>query len=125
MTTQEVVVSQLVQVVVSRPRGRGLGKVPEKAGAELKPERVQLWLDANPGWRLEGSGTVLRRTRIFPGQGAALQFASFVSGLATSMALPAALEVRGGTVRVSLGSPRGRHRAPITENVLTLAGQIG
>jgi pterin-4a-carbinolamine dehydratase len=129
MTMQEVVVSQLVQVVVGRAQGMGRpaeeGLMSIEIGGKLKPERVQEWLIANPEWRLDASGKVLYRTRSFPTQGAAMHFASFVSGLAAAMALPALLEVRGVTVHLSLSSPRGRRRAPLTENVLALASQIG
>lgn len=129
MTTQHVVVSQKVQLVVSRSQGTGspamAGLMLISIGGKLKPERVQEWLAANPEWRLDASGKVLHRSRSFPTQGAAMHFVSFVSGLAAAMALPALLEVRGVTVHLSLYSPRGRRRAPLTENVLTLAGQIG
>ena len=129
MTTQQAVVSQLVQVVVSR--SQVLGSPTEEGlmligiGPKLKPERVQEWLTANPEWRLDASGKVLHRTRSFPSQRAAMHFATFVSGLAASMGLPAHLEVRSVTVHLSLYSPWGRRRAPLTENVLALASQVG
>jgi hypothetical protein len=117
--TTNAVVSHVIEVVVDQVLVAGLGQIRD----ELKPERVQLWLAAHPGWSLDPSGTVLQSIRSFPSGAVAAHFASFVSGLASSAALPALLKVIGDTVHVSLGSPQGQ--APLTENVLTLAGHIG
>jgi pterin-4a-carbinolamine dehydratase len=92
---------------------------------KLKAERVQEWLAAHPAWSLDHTGKVLMRARSFPSAVAAAHFASYVSGLASSMALPAQLKVRGETVLLSLCSPWTRSRVPLTENVLSLASQIG
>ena len=121
--TTNAVVSQVVEVVVSQARAFGL----DLGGPilKLKPERVQEWLAAHPQWTLDRTGKVLQRTRSFPSAMAAAHFASFVSGLAASVALPARLKVKGGTVEVSVYSPRGRSQAPLTEKILTLASQIG
>ena len=119
--TTNAVVSHIIEVAVSQVLAAGMERIHD----ELKPERVQLWLAANPDWSLDPSGTVLQRIRSFPSGAVAASFASFVSGLASSVALPALLEVVGDTVHISLGSPRGEDQAPLTENVLTLAGHIG
>jgi hypothetical protein len=122
MTTYEGV-SQIVEVVVKQVWD-GLG---ERIVSELKPERVQEWLAAHPEWRLDSSGTVLQRIRSFPSGVAAAHFASFVSGLASSSALPALLKVIGDTVHISLCPPQsqGQSQAPLTETVLHLANHIG
>src|SRR3954447_11487391 len=120
MTTMAVV-SQVVEVVVERALTGALGEIH----STLKPERVQEWLAAHPEWSLDSTGQVLQRIRSFPSAAVAAHFASFVSGLASSVALPALLKVTGDTVHISLGSPGGQCQAPLTENVLTLAGQVG
>jgi hypothetical protein len=120
--TANVVVSQVIEVMVQKRAG---GLVLTELDPELKPERVQVWLAANPAWVLTHSGKRLERARVFPTDMAAAHFASFVSGLASSLALPLFLKVRGATVHISLFSPRNRGRAPLTENVLSLASQIG
>ncbi|PYQ67452.1 MAG: hypothetical protein DMF53_01720 [Acidobacteria bacterium] len=120
MTTKSVV-SQVVEVVVEQ----ALAVAMERVRSTLKPERVQEWLAAHPEWSLDSTGQVLQRIRSFPSATVAAQFASFVSGLASSVALPALLKVIGDTVHVSLGSPGGQSQAPLTENVLTLAGHVG
>jgi len=122
MTTYEGV-SQIVEVVVKQVWD-GIG---ERIISGLKPERVQEWLAAHPEWRLDASGTVLQRIRSFPSGVAAAHFASFVSGLASSSALPALLKVIGDTVHISLCPPQsqGQSQAPLTETVLHLADHIG
>jgi hypothetical protein len=122
MTTYEGV-SQIVEVVVKQVWD-GIG---ERIISGLKPERVQEWLAAHPEWRLDSSGTVLQRIRSFPSGVAAAHFASFVSGLASSSALPALLKVIGDTVHISLCPPQsqGQSQAPLTETVLHLANHIG
>jgi len=120
MTTKPVV-SQVMEVVVEQ----ALVGAAERVRTTLKPERVQEWLAAHPEWSLDPTGQVLQRSRSFPSSEAAAHFASFVSGLASSVALPALLKVVGDTVHISLGSPGGQSQAPLTENVLTLAGHVG
>jgi hypothetical protein len=117
--TTDAGVSQIIEVLV---RSGGLEMIG--LDIKLKPERIQEWLAANPGWRLE-SEKVLIRTRSFPTALAASHFAIFASGLASSLALPALLRVRGETVHITLYSPRTRSRAPLTEKVLDLASQLG
>ena len=118
--TTSTVVSQVVEVVAEQ----ALSGVLERVGSELKPERVQEWLAAHPEWSLE-AGKVLQRIRSFPSSSAAAHFASFVSGLASSVALPALLKVIGNAVHISLNPSQGPAPAPLTENHLTLAGHIG
>lgn len=119
--TTNAVVSHVIEVVVEQVLAAGM----ERIHNELKPERVQLWLAAHPEWSLDPTGTVLQRIRSFPSGSAAASFASFVSGLASSAALPALLKVIGDTVHISLSSPRGEAQAPLTEHVLALADHIG
>jgi hypothetical protein len=121
MTTHEAV-SQVVEVAVRQV----LDGAGERIVAALKPERVQEWLAAHPEWRLDPSG-VLQRIRSFPSSTAAAHFVSFVSGLASSSALPVLLKVAGDTVHISLCPPQsqGQSQAPLTENVLHLASHIG
>lgn len=122
MTTRSVV-SRVVEVVMNQVWAGALGGI----GSELKPERVQEWLAAHPEWSLDPSGKVLQRIRSFPSASAAAHFASFVSGLASSVELPALLKVIGESVHISLYSPQEQEQlqAPLTENVLTLAGHVG
>jgi hypothetical protein len=120
MTTKPVV-SQVVQVMVEQ----AMAAAGERIGTALKPERVQEWLAAHPEWSLHPTEQVLQRIRSFPSASAAAHFASFVSGLASSVALPALLKVIGDTVHISLGSPGEPTQASLTENVLTLAGHVG
>ncbi|HEY2294599.1 MAG TPA: hypothetical protein VGM86_28190 [Thermoanaerobaculia bacterium] len=121
--TTSAVVSQVVEVVVKQV----LDGAMERIVSDLKPERVQEWLAAHPEWRLDASGTALQRIRSFPSAMAAAHFASFVSGLASSSALPALLRVIGDTVHISLCPPQsqGQSQAPLTETVLHLANHIG
>ena len=119
--TTKAVVSQVVEVVVEQM----LAGAMERVSSKLKPERVQEWLAAHPEWSLDPSGTGLLRIRSFPSASAAAQFASFVSGLASSSALPALLNVIGDTVHIFLCPRRGPSQAPLTETVLDLAGHIG
>jgi hypothetical protein len=119
--TTSAVVSQVVEVVVEQVMAGAM----ERIISELKPERVQEWLAAHPEWRLDSTGMVLQRIRSFPSGPVAAHFASFVSGLASSVALPALLKVVGDAVHISLSSPPGQGQAPLNENVLTLAGHIG
>jgi Pterin 4 alpha carbinolamine dehydratase len=119
--TTNAVVSQVVEVVVRQV----LDGAMERIVSGLKPERVQEWLAAHPEWRLDPSGTMLQRIRSFPSAMAAAHFASFVSGLASSVALPALLKVTGDTVHIFLCPPQSQSQAPLTENVLHLASHIG
>ncbi len=119
--TTNAVVSQVLEVVVDQALAAGV----ERIHNELKPERVQEWLAAHPEWSLDNAGKVLQRIRSFPSGSAAAHFASFVSGLASSVALPALLKVIGNAVHISLNPSQGQGQAPLTEHVLTLAGHIG
>jgi Pterin 4 alpha carbinolamine dehydratase len=119
--TTNAVVSHVIEVVVDQVLAAGMERIHD----ELKPERVQLWLAAHPEWSLDPTGTVLQRIRSFPSGSAAAHFASFVSGLASSVALPALLKVAGDTVHISLSSPQSEGQSPLTNPVLTLAGHVG
>jgi hypothetical protein len=119
--TTSAVVSQVLEVVVEQVLATGM----ERIHRELKPERVQEWLAAHPEWSLDGAGKILQRIRSFPSSTAAAHFAAFVSGLASSMALPVLLKVAGNAVHISLNPSQGQTHAALTENVLTVAGHIG
>jgi len=121
MTTKSVV-SRVVEVVINEVMAGAM----EKIRTELKPERVQEWLTAHPGWSLDPTGKVLNGIRTFPSGTAAAQFASFVSGLASSAELPALQKVIGSSVHISLYSPQEQlGPGPLTENVLNLANHVG
>lgn len=122
MTTKSVV-SRVVEVVVNQVMAGAMGGLI----SELKPERVQEWLAAHPEWSLNPEGKVLQRIRSFPSETAAAHFASFVSGLASAMEMPALLKVAGDTVHISLYSPQEQEQclAPLTANVLALAHHVG
>jgi hypothetical protein len=109
-----------------RPGETGLLILVEGLGAELKPERVQLWLQTRPEWRLAPAGTVLHRGRAFPTCEAATHYSAFVLSLATALALPVKMKVRDYRVELSLFSPRhGSRFNPLTEAVLDFADRIG
>jgi hypothetical protein len=92
---------------------------------DLKPERVQEWLSARPEWRLAPAGTVLHRMRALPTCDAALHYATYVTSLATALALPVKVKVTDRQVELSLFSPRqGSRYSPLTEPVLGFATRI-
>ena len=94
--------------------------------AQLKPERVQEWLVARPGWRVQLGGRVLQRTRAFPTSEAAALYSAFVASLAAALALPVKERVDAHRVELYLFSPRhGNRFTPLTEAVLDLATRIG
>jgi len=121
MTTKSVV-SRVVEVVLNEVMAGAMERIRQG----LKPERVQEWLAAHPEWSLDSTGKVLSCIRSLPSETSAAHFASFVSGLASSMELPAMQKVIGSSVHISLYSPQEEQGpAPLTETVLTLAGHIG
>jgi pterin-4a-carbinolamine dehydratase len=133
MNTMEMVVTSKIEVIarlrrVPRPVGLEEAEALVPAGDvdELKPERVQEWLSARPEWRLAPAGTVLHRARTLPTCEAAMQYASYVTSLATALGLPAKVRVTDRRIELSLFSPRqGRRFTPLTGAVLSLAARIG
>jgi pterin-4a-carbinolamine dehydratase len=133
MNTMEMVVTSKIEVIarlrrVPRPSGLEAVEALVPAGDfdELKPERVQEWLSAQPEWRLAPAGTVLHRARTLPTCEAAMHYASYVTSLATALALPAKVRVTDRQVELSLFSPRQSRRFnPLTGAVLGLAARIG
>lgn len=121
MTTKSVV-SRVVEVIINEVWSGAMERIIQ----ELKPERVQEWLAAHPGWSLDPTGKVLNSIRTFPSATAAAHFMTFVSGLASSSELPAMLKLIGSSVHISLYSPQEEQGpGPLTENVLTLAHHVG
>lgn len=98
-----------------------LGPVPE-----LKPERVQKFLEAWPDWTLGMGDRALLRTRIFPNPAVASSYGAFVTRFATAHGLPVSIDVNGGKVQIALFSPSDDERLlPLTEIVLQLAEALG
>lgn len=93
---------------------------------ELKPERVQKFLEAWPDWTLGMEGRALLRTRVFPNPTVASSYGAFVTRFATAHGLPVAIDVQRGKVQIALFSPRDDERLqPLTEVVLQLAEALG
>ena len=93
---------------------------------DLKPERIQIWLESFPTWRLGAADRTLHRTRSFPTPAVAAQYGVFVTGLAAALSLPVRVSIAGGEVELALysGCRRGK-TAPLTEAALGFAEQIG
>jgi len=93
---------------------------------ELKPERVQKFLEAWPDWTLGMGGRAVLRTRIFPNPAVASSYGAFVTRFATAHGLPVSIDVQGGTLQIALFSPRDDQGfSPLTEAVLQLAESLG
>jgi pterin-4a-carbinolamine dehydratase len=108
------------------PAAIALELIPGVDDPELKPERVQEWLQARPDWQLDEKGRMIHRVRKFPNREVAAQYSSFVTGLAASLALSVKVKVSEGQVALSLYSGRRGGRCnPLTENVLGFADQLG
>jgi hypothetical protein len=140
METMETVVTQKTVVTtkvrrVPHPGGGGEATaeaVPAEliAGGEedldLKPERVQEWLQAWPAWKLTATGKMIHRVRAFPTSEVAAHYGAFVTGLAGALALPVQVNIAEGQVKLSLYAGRRQGRlAPLTEAVLAFATQLG
>jgi hypothetical protein len=111
-----------------RPGGRGKAPVLVKEDIvnQLKPERIQEWLQAFPAWRLGPTGNTLHRAKAFPTAEVAAQYGAFAAGLAGALGLPVRVSLVDGQASLLLhaGRQRGRY-APLTEAVLAFAAQIG
>jgi hypothetical protein len=93
---------------------------------DLKPERVQVWLESFPAWWLGADGRTLHRAKSFPTPIVAAQYGAFVAGLAGALSLPVRVGLAGGEVEMALFSGRRCGKAaPLTEAVLGFAEQIG
>jgi hypothetical protein len=138
MNTTQMAVTRTMEVKAElrrlpRPGGEGVGvaetallTLPGDLGDELKPERVQEWLQARPEWHLSPAGKVLHGSRAFPTCEAATHYSAFVTSLAAALALPVKVKVADYRVELSLFSPRhGRRFNPLTEAVLDFATRIG
>jgi hypothetical protein len=138
MDTMEMMVTRKVDVKaelrrVPHPGGDDGDATPAsvptgRTGAreELKPERVQEWLTARSGWRLNLGGRVLQRTSAFPSCEAAAHYSAFVASLAAALALPVKARVAAHRVELSLFAPRhGNRFTPLTEAVLDFGARIG
>ncbi|MEO6192882.1 MAG: hypothetical protein ABIS20_07725 [Thermoanaerobaculia bacterium] len=133
MNMMEMVVTSRIEVTaklrrVPRPVGLEEAEAFLPAGdfEELKPERVQEWLSAQPEWRLAPAGRVLHRDRTLPTCEAAMHYAAYVTSLATALGMPMKVKVTDRQVQLLLFSPRqGRRFNPLTGAVLALATRIG
>lgn len=88
---------------------------------KLKAERVELFLQRSPEWRLGRGGTVLSRSVGFASPAGALAFAVMVTGLAEKLGGQPQLQLRGSRVSVSLTTPRA---GGVTAADLALARRI-
>jgi hypothetical protein len=101
--------------------GPGLGPL-----RELKPERVQKFLEAWPDWTLGMEGRSLLRTRVFPNPTVASSYGAFVTRFATAHGLPVSIDVQRGKVQIALFAPSDDESLqPLTEVVLQLAEALG
>lgn len=92
----------------------------------ISNERLQTWLLGRPGWQMASTGKAIQRMKVFPAPEVAAHYSAFVTGYAGALGLPAAVNVLGGQVEVTLHARREHGRlAPLTEPVLVLAEQIG
>lgn len=97
----------------------------EELRQELKPERVQLWLEFWPQWQLGASGKAVQRTRWFPTDAVATMYAAFVTAFAAARSLPVGVNVAGGEVKVILYTRQCAGRVhPLTGAVLDLASHL-
>lgn len=135
MQTMEMVVTRKMEVKaalrrIADPGGEGVAEtalltLAGDLGAELKPERVQEWLQARPEWSLASEGRVLHCDRAFPTCEAATHYSAFVVSLAMALSLPVKVKVTGYRFKLSLFSPRhGVRLNPLTEAVLNFATRI-
>ena len=99
---------------------------PPKPPERLKAERVQLWLESRPEWRLNSNGRAVSRKLDFPGPQVATAYAAFVSSFAAAVNVPVTVGVHGGRVitRVHAPAPLGCHDDS-TDLVLGFAGMLG
>jgi hypothetical protein len=121
MDVQSVMVRKMEMVLELRDALLGGGD-----GAELKPERVQVWLAAWPNWRLGLAGRTLHRTKVLPTADAAAQYGAYVASLAGALSLPVRVSVVDGKVGLVLFSGRAESRfRPLTQAVLDFAATLG
>ena len=97
----------------------------EELMVELKPERVQQWLELWPQWQLGASGKALQRVRVFPTGAVASAYAAFVTTFAAARSLPVGVNVAGGEVKVILYTRQCSGKVhPLTGAVLDLASHL-
>lgn len=80
--------------------------------SSLKSERIQLWLQEMPGWRLAKNGIQIQRQFVFRTRCEALSFLRLATSALESVEVPIGLlgpvmEFRGDRVTVSIWSHRG------------------
>jgi hypothetical protein len=114
-----------VTMELSLPDGGGEIRIGDDE-IDLKPERIQIWLESFPAWRLGADDRTLHRAKSFPTAAVAAQYGVFVTGLAAALSLPVRVSIAGGEVELALYSGcRCGKTAPLTGAVLGLAEQIG
>ena len=86
---------------------------------------LRLILQSMPGWRLTSTGKAIQHVKSFPSSQIAALYSAFVTGYAGAVALPAAVNILGGKVEVTLHAPRTHGRiGALTVEVLELARQL-
>lgn len=80
--------------------------------SSLKSERIQLWLQETPGWKLGSGGLLIQRQFVFRTRGESLSFLRRATSTVESVEVPFGLrgpviEYRGDRVTVSIWSHRG------------------
>ena len=90
----------------------------------LKSERVQEKLRAAPAWRIFSGGQSLQKAKQFPGKMEAMLYSSFVSSLASSLAVPVEVRLLGLWVVVILQGLGRRGQAVLSDAQLDFAAMI-
>lgn len=98
---------------------------PEEVTARLKAERVQLKLQALPGWMPVLEGRAIQRVHAFPEAQVAAWYAGYLSHYATAMRVPATVSLSGRQVSVTLHGPMTRsNKGELNDDVLDFAIQL-
>lgn len=93
---------------------------------KLKPERVQLYLNAMPGWRLMPGDSAIGRVRDFATADAAAAWAQFVAELAHQQGHAYTLERSGNRIAVTLyEAGRAGRASGVTMAVLQTGKTLG
>lgn len=98
---------------------------PEEVTARLKAERVQLKLQALPGWTPVLAGKAIQRVHAFPQAQVAAWYAGYLSHYAAAMKVPATVSLSGRQVSVTLHGPMTRsNKGELNDDVLDFAIQL-
>lgn len=126
MTKKMEMAMELRRVPAQEAAGGPASGLGEELFEELKPERVQEWLQAFPAWHLGSTAHTLHRAKAFPTAEVAAQYGAFVTGLAGALGLPVRVSIVDGQSSLLLhaGRQHGRY-VPLTEAVLAFAAEIG